>query len=303
MAEVLGEKLKATAPTNRSATIARNLEALELSPREQYLFETAGFVVVPDAIPPRLLAELNAALDANQHRVQLRGPEASLDGRQNEYHSISDPVNPHHAGTAPSAGLAGSHGRGDFGNPLHWELPHRTPFQALATLTASLRWMLGTIGDEFWLVDAGGFVQSTGAEGFVLHGRGRAAERERGGATGAFYRWEGGRMRNGLMAVSFCLSAVGHGDGGFCCIPVRLAQPALCEQPCQRLAPRQPCADRGAHARRGQGSHKSELVCPLDVRRMEVDLNCVVQPAAPAGAAIIFSEALTRACSVLRALR
>ena len=165
-AGVLAEKLRAIPPSRPSSAVEALLADLRLSDHEQYLFETSGFVVVPDAIPPLLLAELNAAIDANQHRTKVRGPDESLDGRHNSYHSIADSTHPHHAGVRSSPTLEDTHGRADFGNPLLWERPHRRPFIELLTLPTTMRWMLGSIGDEFLLVDAGGFVQSTGAEGF-----------------------------------------------------------------------------------------------------------------------------------------
>ena len=65
---------------------------------------------------------------------------------------------------------------------------------------------------------------------------------------------------NGLMSVSYTLTDVGPDDGGFVCIP---------------------------------GSHKANYLCPLEVRRLEVDLDCVKHIPMKAGDAVIFTEALT----------
>jgi ectoine hydroxylase-related dioxygenase (phytanoyl-CoA dioxygenase family) len=60
--------------------------------------------------------------------------------------------------------------------------------------------------------------------------------------------------------VAWQLTDVNPGDGGFCCIP---------------------------------GSHKSNCPCPPDIKRYEAHQDVVLQVAAPAGSAVIFTEALT----------
>ena len=77
---------------------------------------------------------------------------------------------------------------------------------------------------------------------------------------GSWYRYENGRMYNGLMAVGIALSDVKYGDGGFCCIP---------------------------------GSHKGNLLPPLEVRRLDTDLGMVQQIPMKAGSICVFTECLT----------
>src|SRR5205823_3268453 len=40
-------------------------------------------------------------------------------------------------------------------------------------------------------------------------------------------------------------------------------------------------------------SHKSNVPCPPDIKRYEAHRDCIVQVAAPAGSAVLFTEALT----------
>ena len=63
-----------------------------------------------------------------------------------------------------------------------------------------------------------------------------------------------------MTVVSWALTDVGPGDGGFACIP---------------------------------GSHKSNYPPPPGVSRLEKDIGVVRHVVAPAGSAIIFTEALT----------
>ena len=77
--------------------------------------------------------------------------------------------------------------------------------------------------------------------------------------TRRFAGYEGGRFHNGLMGLNIALTNAHPGDGGFCCIP---------------------------------GSHKGELLPPLEVRRLDVDLGMVQQVVMKAGSVCVFTEAL-----------
>lgn len=72
-------------------------------------------------------------------------------------------------------------------------------------------------------------------------------------------------MKNGLVSISYTLSDVGSADGGFVCIP---------------------------------GSHKANYLCPIEVRRLEVDLGCVEHVPMKAGDAVIFTETLLMGLSL-----
>ena len=91
---------------------------------------------------------------------------------------------------------------------------------------------------------------------------------ERGGLHGGpdfhgdhWYKYRDGAMRNGLCVVTYCLSDVNAGNGGFACIPA---------------------------------SHKTNFLTsvPADTRRFERPAHYVVQPTAQAGDVIFFTEAL-----------
>ena len=161
-------------------------------------------------------------------------------------------------GGRASAALKGTHGRGDFGGFLFWDQPWCQPFLDVITMPFVVRAMLAIIGPRFRLAGTTGLSMTKGSEGFILHGGG-TPELEH--MREIFYhRFENGWMHNGLVSVSYTLSDVGPEDGGFVCIP---------------------------------GSHKANYLCPLEVRRLEVDLGCVKHIPMKAGDAVIFTEALT----------
>jgi ectoine hydroxylase-related dioxygenase (phytanoyl-CoA dioxygenase family) len=75
-----------------------------------------------------------------------------------------------------------------------------------------------------------------------------------------FYAHRDGRIRCGLLVVAYSLHDVNPGDGGFGCIP---------------------------------GSHKANYPLPAGWTQLHQPVDCVRAVAAPAGSAIIFTEALT----------
>ena len=161
-------------------------------------------------------------------------------------------------GGRAAEGLKGDRRRGDFGNFLFWEEPWCRVFREVVTLPGILRAMVEVIGPRFRMAGTAGISMTPGSEGFIFHGGGTP---EHDHMRDVFYhRFENGRMNNGLMSVSYSLSEVGPEDGGFACIP---------------------------------GSHKANYLCPLEVRRLEVDLGCIRHIPMRAGDAVIFTEALT----------
>ncbi len=98
----------------------------------------------------------------------------------------------------------------------------------------------------------------------IRSGKGPIGTTLHGGATpfdpSQYYVYKEGRMYNGLTVVAYNLKDVNPGDGGFACVP---------------------------------GSHKSNLPFPGDWRDLENPQPCVLAVTAPAGAAILFTEALT----------
>lgn len=95
-------------------------------------------------------------------------------------------------------------------------------------------------------------------------GKGPIGTTLHGGATPfdptAYYRYDNGRMHNGLSVVAYNLKDVHPGDGGFAAVP---------------------------------GSHKANRPFPNEWRELETIQSCVQPVVGPAGTAIIFTEALT----------
>ncbi len=77
---------------------------------------------------------------------------------------------------------------------------------------------------------------------------------------GEYYSFRNNEIHNGFVVVTWNLADTGPEQGGFCCIP---------------------------------GSHKSNYKLPQQIAAAPEDSSCVVIPNAPAGSAILFTEALT----------
>ena len=147
--------------------------------------------------------------------------------------------------------------RGDHsGHPTLWG----APFKKLIDHPKILSYLIELIGPKFRLDHDYAIFMCAGESRGRLHGG------EDGGYPGGpegdhWYKYRDGVIRNGLCVITYCLSDVAEGDGGFACIP---------------------------------GSHKSNfLSClPPDVRSFESHAHYVAQPTAKAGDAIFFTEAL-----------
>eukprot|EP01045_Picozoa_sp_COSAG04_P000188 COSAG04_NODE_4_length_52282_cov_12.667133_24_plen_216_part_00 len=172
------------------------------------------------------LTEMNAWLDAHPDKAGTRSPDMMLDGRINKYHTFTDPSDERFTGSEPAPRLTGDEGRKDFGgffSPQSWTDPSTKAFRDLIANPTIVRWMLACIGDEFRWDSGGGIVQPQGSEGFVLHGRG--AYKRPGDVKGSsrapssWYRLEGGRFTNGLMACNIALTDANPGDGGCTKLP------------------------------------------------------------------------------------
>jgi ectoine hydroxylase-related dioxygenase (phytanoyl-CoA dioxygenase family) len=98
----------------------------------------------------------------------------------------------------------------------------------------------------------------------IRTGKGPIGTTLHGGATpfdpSQYFRYDNGRMHNGLMVVAYNLKDVNPGDGGFAGVP---------------------------------GSHKSNYPFPKEWCDLDDPHPCVQRVIGPAGAAIIFTEALT----------
>jgi ectoine hydroxylase-related dioxygenase (phytanoyl-CoA dioxygenase family) len=207
-----------------------------MTDQERYLFDLRGFLVVENLLTEAELAACNEALDRHRQLIRPRPAEQSLSGS--------------------AAALKGDQGRLEITrNLLTLEKPWCEPFRRLLVHPSILPYLSELIGTGFRLdhgpVLIGG---ESGTEGHVLHGGGEPYD------PSQYYFHKNGRMFNGLTVVSWQLTDVNEGDGGFCCIP---------------------------------GSHKSNYPCPPEIKRYEAWRDCVHQVAAPAGSAILFTEALT----------
>jgi hypothetical protein len=132
-------------------------------------------------------------------------------------------------------------------------LPRDRAFRDLMDHPAVLEPLLELCGPMVRLDHAYGITMAPGTGGLGLHG----------GATphdpSQFYRVEGGRMYNGLVAVQWALVDHRPGDGGFGCVP---------------------------------GSHKAAFRLPA-----ELDPALVAEVPLAAGDVVLFTEALTH-CTI-----
>jgi ectoine hydroxylase-related dioxygenase (phytanoyl-CoA dioxygenase family) len=205
-----------------------------MTDEQKYFFDLNGYLVLEGALSTEEVAACNEAIDQNPDRMRIREGELLLSGN--------------------SAALKADQGRGDLLGMLSWPRPWCQLFRDLL-IHPSVIPVLNELLREGWRLDhLYGIVMTRGTEGHVLHGGGDSDD-----PTG-FYRFQNGRLRCGLTVVSWQLSDVPEGAGGFCCIP---------------------------------GSHKANLPTPSEVARLERDLGVVRQVTAEAGDAIVFTEALT----------
>jgi hypothetical protein len=201
---------------------------------QRYFFDLNGYLVIENAMTPEEVAACNEAIDQNPERMRRRTGDQLLSGG--------------------STALAGVEGRGDLGGMLAWPQPWCQPFRDLLSHRSVMHVLLEILGEGFRLDHLYGIVMTAGTEGFVLHGGGAS------NSVTSFYRYRNETIRCGLTVVSWQLTDVDEGDGGFACIP---------------------------------GSHKANLRPPRDVVLLQKDLGVVRQVVAKAGSVIIFTEALT----------
>lgn len=200
-----------------------------MTDREKYLFDLQGFLVVKGVLSDDEVARLNEAIDANMDKRR--------EGK---------------GGSKGSAALDGGP-RGEFKDILEWEQPWCQPFRDLLVHKPTIPYLDELLGRGWHSCTKPLIYHSkAGEEGLILH-MGNAHFQ-----GGAYYSYQNGRMRNGLMVFQYQLSDVNEGDGGFCAIP---------------------------------GSHKSNFVRPDEITMLQQDSSIVVNPATEAGDLLIFSEA------------
>ena len=199
-----------------------------LNDKERYIFDLTGYLLIEDVLSPAELRELNALIDGydvwEQHGNSRVQPE--------------------------SLGLKRSENKVSV-DPLHkWG----EPFRRLIDHPRVLPYLVELIGPQFRYDHGYAIFMKKGGEKLRLHGGATPYE------PGMFYHCYNGRMYNGLIVVTYALTDVGPGDGGFAVVP---------------------------------GSHKSNFPCPETYREFEETGPWLQQVPHKAGSAIIFTEALT----------
>ena len=116
------------------------------------------------------------------------------------------------------------------------------------------------LGDCFRLDRIYGMYMNQGMGRGRLHADYGASAKTSRARPGEYTPFRDDQIYNGFVVVTWCLSDSGPGMGGFCCIP---------------------------------GSHKSNFRLPRQIDEAPEETPCVIIPEAPAGSAILFTEALT----------
>ena len=118
------------------------------------------------------------------------------------------------------------------------------------------------LGDCFRLDRLYGIRMREGDSSGQLHSDYGASSHTTESVPGDYYAPRDNAIDNGFVVVSWSLSQSGPEQGGFCCIP---------------------------------GSHKCNYKLPQVISAAREEAPCAVVPSAPAGSAILFTEALTHA--------
>ena len=191
-----------------------------MTEEQRFLFDVQGYLVIPNALEPERVQRMLAEMDARS----IDPPEE----RSDDYR---------------------------FGDFLRWSddyrylIDHPTVLPILAEI----------LGPKFRLDHAYGMAARAGrdtgtrSDGNSLHHNAGLFEH------GCYYVTHGPKMHNGLVVVSYSLTDIAPGSGGFCCIP---------------------------------GSHKASFKMPDHLYQID-DNPLVRQIPQRAGDALIFTEALT----------
>ena len=116
------------------------------------------------------------------------------------------------------------------------------------------------LGDCFRLDRIYGMYMAEGMPRGGLHADYGATSPTAKAKPGEYYSFRNNEIHNGFVVVAWNLADTGPEYGGFCCIP---------------------------------GSHKSNYKLPQQIAAAPEKMPCVTIPNAPAGSAILFTEALT----------
>jgi ectoine hydroxylase-related dioxygenase (phytanoyl-CoA dioxygenase family) len=154
---------------------------------EKYLFDVNGYLVVPDAIPPELVAQLNGQIDERMAASEARDAQQNafshcLTWRGAMLELIDNPRMETYLNN-----LLG---------PPPYSGPDRGPYYRLDHTYATVL-----------------MPRAEGAGAYILHGGNTPFD------PGQFYRVSEGCIYNGLVVVAYNLTDVGEGDGGLGVVP------------------------------------------------------------------------------------
>ena len=141
------------------------------------------------------------------------------------------------------------------------------PFCDLLTHKAVMPVIRFRLGDCFRLDRIYGMYMREGMPRGRLHADYGATSTTSDAQPGEYFPFRDNIVTNGFVVVTWVLSDTGPDHGGFCCIP---------------------------------GSHKSNFKLPPQIDQAPEEAPCVIIPNAPAGSAILFTEALTHGTAAWR---
>ncbi len=198
-----------------------------MTDEERYLFDLQGYLGVENALTDSQVDELNAAIDDLD-------PWAEDTWKPNDLYDFCIVTK----------------------NKLHvGPLLHRDDrFKGIIDNPTIVPYLVELLGDTFRLDHEYVIMMTEDAAPLRLHGGGEPYK------PNAYYVYKNGRMFNGLTVVSYALTDINPGDGGFCALP---------------------------------GSHKSNYPIPPEYVSLEEPCDALAHVPVKAGTALIFTEALT----------
>ena len=198
-----------------------------MTDEERYLFDLQGYLAVENALTESQVKDLNAAVDG----LDPWGEDTWDPDDLYDFSIVAK-------------------------NKLHvGPLLHRDDrFKGLIDNPTIVPYLVELLGDTFRLDHEYAILMTEDAAPLRLHSGGEPYK------ANAYYVHKNGRMFNGLTVVSYALTDINPGDGGFCSLP---------------------------------GSHKSNYPGPPKYVSLEEPCEALVHVPVKAGTALIFTEALT----------
>lgn len=187
-----------SASLTQMAAVLRTMTA-----RQKFLFDLNGFIHLKKVLTLEEVEEMNAAIDRNLQKGQVR--ESA--GLKN---------------TLKNSVLSAPGSRVDIGGMLGWPAPDGDMFRRLLCHRELTPYLYSLLGEGYRLDHQPlVLVQDKGSEGFSLHG-GPLSGHD-GVPEGKFnpelqYRCHNGTLWNSLLAMSVFLVDAKAGDGGFCAL-------------------------------------------------------------------------------------